>query len=404
MTTTQGARAGRSVILALLASTLVVGRAEAVGSSTRPGSILIFPKVVTTGGRDTLIHITNTGNMANSVRCFYVNGESCVGSDFYLSLTRQQPTAWQAGEGRPFSLRDEQPGLDPGPVPPIPTDYAGALVCVEVDPSDDGAPMVRNQLKGEATIIDGAGGLTQGNVGKYNAVALAGKSGTDDSALDLDEDEYEACPAALQLNFQKPGEDGTIAEFGNGGLCGDGAPCATDSDCVSPDPQNQTCTTRLSRQTTRLTVVPCTLDLERLTKTTAALTFQGRDETEAPISGSRRFSCWDSFDVEDIFGDSLLTPFNTVSVWGTDPASPIAAPKAVPVVAVSETFYSDSLGNTASALVNLHGLGRCNAATSSDGYGGLPCTRDSDCTKPGTAITLGVCVQGAVGTITLSAP
>jgi len=408
MTTTLGACAGRSAFLALLASTLLVGRAEAVGTSTRPGSILIFPKVVTTGGRDTLIQITNAGNMTNSVRCFYIDGESCVETDFHLSLTRQQPTAWQAGAGRPFNPRDTQAGLDPGSVPPLRDGYAGALVCVEVDPSRDDLPFVHNQLKGEATIVDdgSSGRLTQGNVSKYNAVALAGKSGpsaSDPSLLALDENAYDACPAALQLNFQRPGEDATIAEFGNGGLCKtDGTLCTTDADCVN---LNDACIAGLSQQTTRITVVPCTLDLERLTKTNVALSLNGRDETEASISGGREFSCWDSFNIDDaIPRTTLYTLGNRVGVVGTDPDSPIDAPTVEPVIAVSETFYSDAIGNTASAIVNLHGVGLCDP-TKSTQNARAPCTRDADCTKSGSVpIIAGACVPGAPARITLSAP
>jgi hypothetical protein len=110
-------------------------------SSTEPGSIVVFPKVIADGTRDTIISLTNTSNMIAHVHCEATNGIGrCVGSpdpenqiyycnsddecldvtapdgstlenvgpceidcqpqDFELTLTAQQPTFWRVSTGR----------------------------------------------------------------------------------------------------------------------------------------------------------------------------------------------------------------------------------------------------------------------------------------------------------------
>jgi hypothetical protein len=73
MRTTQCVRAGW-LIGTVGACMLVAGAARADVTTERPGSILIFPKVVADGTRNTLIQVTNTGPIADQARCFYING------------------------------------------------------------------------------------------------------------------------------------------------------------------------------------------------------------------------------------------------------------------------------------------------------------------------------------------
>ena len=64
--------------LAIGAFTLVgVGAARAQISTERPGSILIFPKVI--NASDTLIQITNTSNTTAYAHCYYINGATVQG-------------------------------------------------------------------------------------------------------------------------------------------------------------------------------------------------------------------------------------------------------------------------------------------------------------------------------------
>ncbi|GIW39563.1 MAG: hypothetical protein KatS3mg076_0140 [Candidatus Binatia bacterium] len=102
--------------------------ARADFSTDRPGSILILPKVVSDGVRDTLIEVTNRNNTLAHAHCFYVNGARLnpeappdpdtnpalwQETDFFIWLTRQHPTQWQASQGR---------SVDP-------TDFAGKRGC-----------------------------------------------------------------------------------------------------------------------------------------------------------------------------------------------------------------------------------------------------------------------------------
>jgi hypothetical protein len=313
--------------------------------------------------------------MPDDLRCFYLNGESCFETDFSVSLTRQQPTVWNVRAGRRVNPADNQKGLDPGLIPPLPANFVGALVCVEVDTSD--APVIRNQVKGEATIVDNSGTSTGNAVSKYSAIAVQGISGNGDNSLKLNDAEYSACPASLVLNFQRDGgSDPVIEALGNGGRCTNlnQDPCNNISQCTSG-----VCSTGQSRVLTRLTVLPCRLDIASLQPTTVALTLDGRDEDEVSFSGSRTFRCWDSFTVDSTIV-SPLTPIATMSIRGD-----------VPVVGIAEYFHGDSVANTASSAVNLHMQGLCVGG----GRPGQPCNRNLECGAPFTT---------GSGTCSVSAP
>src|SRR5512139_3609399 len=172
---------------AVVAAAMVWGAPCVADTTTeRSGSILIFPKVVFDGSRDTMIQISNTSNSMVYAHCFYVNAVplctrsegdclagTCLGEcvpqwqevDFDIWLTKQQPTSWAAGLGRvtfPFDnnclsdLRHPDldnadcygSGIDPGRVPPVSFPFAGELKCIEVE--SGGAPISGNHLKGEA--------------------------------------------------------------------------------------------------------------------------------------------------------------------------------------------------------------------------------------------------------------
>ena len=117
----------RTELIALMVGALVVAATTlapqatlAKTTSERPASILIFPKVVSDGTRDTFIQISNTANSVVHAHCFYVNAYpicqgigdcqqgTCSGPcipqwqeiDFNITLTKQQPAHWGAGLGR----------------------------------------------------------------------------------------------------------------------------------------------------------------------------------------------------------------------------------------------------------------------------------------------------------------
>ena len=67
-------RAGTLTAFALLAVFFAAASAGAATTTERSASILIFPKVIVDGTRDTLIQISNTNNSMVHAHCFYVNG------------------------------------------------------------------------------------------------------------------------------------------------------------------------------------------------------------------------------------------------------------------------------------------------------------------------------------------
>ena len=97
---------GRVGLMAAALVGLVVGGAQAQVTTERSSSILVFPKVIADGTRDTVIQITNTSNSMVHAHCFYVNGALTfpelppgainpplwIETDFDIWLTKQQPT------------------------------------------------------------------------------------------------------------------------------------------------------------------------------------------------------------------------------------------------------------------------------------------------------------------------
>lgn len=265
MSTAKGLRAG-VVAAILIGMTFAAGgaSAQAVFSTERPGSVLIFPKVVNT--LNTVIQITNTTNSVIYAHCFYVDGRQVNGearwqvTDFDLTLTRQQPTHWGVAEGRavnPFdTLQTGDPGIDPGLVPPVSPGFEGFLVCVQTDPG--GNPISGNALKGEATVgtISGLGGTN--TVSKYNAIAIPGLIGNNgDNVLQLDGIEYAACPRDMVVNFPADG---------------------------APDPAISGAGNVPSEITSNLTLIPCGMDFENLIPASTTLTADIRNEFELPSS------------------------------------------------------------------------------------------------------------------------
>jgi len=346
MSKVKGLRAG--VMASILAgAALAAGVAQAQGVSTeRPGSILIFPKVVN-DGNDTIVQITNTSNSLTYAHCFYTNGDVVNGqplwqvTDFELVLTRQQPTHWAASQGRAVNPMDNNPGgqsgsgLDPGLVPPVVPGFTGFLTCVEV--SVDGAPVSSNSLIGVATVgqvtTDPAG---TNNVSKYNAVAIpgcnspegacgpTGSANDTDNVLQLNDVEYARCPGGLYLNFQSEG---------------------------SSDPAIDGAGNIPSTVSTNLSLVPCGIDFNNLDPTQTTIDVDIRDEFETPssLSSGIPVDCYftgslgdptfqSQFSLSTMFGSAILHPF----------------PGRAPVVGVANVLRTAGDGTSDTAATNLH--------------------------------------------------
>ena len=295
--------------LALLLAVLVVhgGRAlaDVVPTTNDPGSIVIFPKVIANGTRDTLIQLTNTSNMPAQAHCIYVNGtgqcsltggqcvranvtnlgspdcpplpppntnnlahedclQTCTERNFDIFLTAQQPTVWRVSTGRRVDSTDAFRGFDPGRILPVTPDFQGELKCIqtmaiqgEEEKSD------ANSLKGEAVLET----ISTGEISEYNAIAiLAHTDGSLDPLspiLDIG-GEYYPCPGgpdALWINHYS-----------------DGAADALFSGATVH---------------TELTLVPCSEDLEDGAPMPSKAHFQAVTDQELPcVSADVKFNCY----------------------------------------------------------------------------------------------------------------
>ncbi len=286
----------RSAAELLLLTVLLTPAVEAQVSTEDPASVLVFPKIVADGARDTFIQLTNSSNSVVHATCFYVNAQLTFPNlppgpsnppiwqktDFEVALTAQQPTNWLASAGRIANPSDPPcangstdcygAGSDPGSVPSLPAGFVGELVCIEVDAA--GFPISGNHLSAEVTLKD----LGTGDVAKYSAIGLAGfDTNNGDGELMLG-DEYAACPARWFIDHTSDGSE--VPTVGGG-----------------------------SSFHTNVTIVPCTQDFLTQIPTSTTLGFLVTNELEQTFSTSQAIQCWADLalgDVSIIFQSSLL--------------------------------------------------------------------------------------------------
>jgi len=295
---------GLGTVLSLLG--LWWGSARAAATTDQPASVLFFPKVIADGTRDTLIQITNTSNSPVEAHCEYVNATGlcsvsgavcslnsdcpvgqtcndvlCQAGDFFIGLTKQQPTIWHVSTGRdpnfllsnpPIGACDPTskscPGISFTQIPPPPGGaFRGYLVCYEVDDSD--VPMGANAIKGEATIQT----LGTAQISEYNAVGFRflNATGPADETIALDGVEYDACPQSQLLDHYSERADDLVASSAAGPSC--------------PGPGD--CPVR-----TEIAMVPCSADFANNTTTTVIGQFNITNEFETHFSASTNVTCW----------------------------------------------------------------------------------------------------------------
>jgi len=345
-------------------------------------SILVFPKVIADGTRDTLIQITNTSNSMVHAHCYYVNGAltfpelpegpsnppQCLEIDFDIWLTKQQPTYWRVSSGRTEDPTDDpctrtdntcpEAGIDPGRVPPVVGDFTGELKCVEVDQS--GAPLSGNHLKGEATLlardkcvdttgdgVDDACALSHGactidtdcendlfDVAKYNALGILGNENNDGNGVlclggEASDEcpngaEYNACPRTWMLNH-----------------------LAENAPNPAIDPNS-------SVVVTDVTIVPCTENFETQEATTVTVQFSIVNEYEQIFSASTSITCWDERPL------TKVNPVFDVTFVGTSFLQTHMRPSSgTPggFLVVADEWHSRPGGLTSTAAVNVHNDG-----------------------------------------------
>lgn len=270
------------LVVCLLAIVARPSAAAAQPNSNRSASVLVFPKVIADGDRDTVIQITNVSNAPRRALCIYVNAAlldptqppgpsnprlwSAI--DFSIRLTRQQPTYWVASQGRVSDDGDAMTGFDPGPVPPTPDGFTGELLCAEVD--DSGAPIGANALVGVAT-LDRLGVFDSA---KYNAFGLQADEVDPDPILCLGGGagcpaEYSGCPQRVHIDHLAEGAEDPVAGAG-------------------------------STTSSRLTVLPCAQDFTGTTPTSTFVTLLSVDEFELMISAAFSVEGWADLALTDI--------------------------------------------------------------------------------------------------------
>lgn len=344
---------GLGVLLAVVVAYAGLARADV--TSDTPGSIVIFPKVIADGTRDTLIQLTNTSNSPASAHCWYFDAtNNCQPHNFSVDLTPQQPVFWRASAGR--HAGDGSPGIFLGSVPPL-LNFQGELKCVQVDASD--TPVMGNSLKGEALLeaVTAGGAAAVGQVSEYNAIAVqakanpapicvggpnAGKScsglsdccdvtgacGSCNIQLNLDNVTYNACPQDLVVTHY--------------------------SDEASDLYTGATVKSEI-------TLVPCTEDIENDRPTSPAsipviAQFRVVDEAEdAALSGSIPFTCWLNVSLDD----SRLGGIYDHMVVGTIVKTriPTLAGANQGLIGVLEEFHTLGAAAAGTAATNLHGVG-----------------------------------------------
>lgn len=309
-------------------------------SSDKPGSVVLWPKVINDGTRDTIITLTNTSNVTAYAHCEYVNsaafcaitggyctpgaraggpgqcpalpGNACVpqwqSGDFDIVLTRQQPTFWRVSTGRqdnPFlppngacdttlgpPATQSCPGLFPtGQILPVAPSFRGELRCVQT--AMDGSLITQNSLKGEATLVttvtDAGGALIDTSVSTYNSINVEGVNGpTVDGIVRLNGVEYSACPPAVEVSHYSSGAP-SIAESINDSVCDPTDGCPVEAE---------------------ITIIPCRADFEN--EIGAAWTTQifYYNEFETRTSTGGPADCWQNFDLRD-YNYNPVGPFGT---------------------------------------------------------------------------------------------
>lgn len=337
--------------------------AEARVTTEQSASILVFPKVIATASRDTVIQITNTSNNMRHAHCFYVDGSPVnpdlpvgpfnpprwVETDFDIWLTRQQPTHWVVSTGRWDDPTDDScraalcipansggnngtadccdAGFDPGRIPPMGPNFTGELKCVEVDAS--GFPVPGNSLKGEATLVDRDTGSTF-DVSKYNAIGLKGfDTNNMDGVLCLGGGVNASCPSG--------------AEY-------EACPQTWILDTPSVNAENPVVGSE-SSTAVELTVVPCSENFETQEPTSVTLQFAITNEFEQTFSASTTVTCWANWRLEEI------NPiFDVTAVGGNTLQTRVRAAAGTPrgIMAVVEETVSTGARGQARVAHNPH--------------------------------------------------
>jgi hypothetical protein len=263
-------RLGRrlALVAAVILPLAAAPPARAQLTTERGASILSFPRVIVAETTDTIVQIATLEGLdeLTRARCTYVAAGTSEQVDFEIVFKWRQPAHWLASTGK-------SDDVDFGVVPPLPSEFMGELVCIELS-AGEGLPVSRNSLRGSATVVDRDEGVI-----RYSALGSRGFPTNDhDGFLCLggspragcpDGAEYEACPRSWYLSHPMDGSrDERLPED--------------------------------SSVETILTVVPCSRDFALQIPGQVALSFTLTDEMEQQFSATTEVVGWQSFALADV--------------------------------------------------------------------------------------------------------
>lgn len=246
----------------------LAGAAAAQPSSDRGASVLMFPMVASDASTDTVVHLANLGNSRVYARCAYIDGASWQAASFLIELSRVQPVHWVASRGRE-AMGDGNVNA----IPAAPSDFRGALLCLQVDGA--GAPFSGNRLLGQATLAS----LSDGDVAGYAAVGLIGMETNDgDPTLCIGGEPSDVCP--LGLEYDPCPAEWILSHASEGAV----------------DPQLGPASTL----NTRLSLMPCSHNLRDAEPATVDINLTVTNEFEERFSGTASVTCWADLALADI--------------------------------------------------------------------------------------------------------
>jgi len=301
-------------------------------SSTKPGSLVIFPKLIADGTRDSIVAITNTSNLMVFAHCEYTNGAgTCEGApagqryfcetsadcqnvtevcpnppctstppilddvgpcvrnwqtgNFDIALTAQQPTFWRVSTGRTFN---PNLGGDPVCVPngssqSCPGLFLGINNAFGSVPLPPRTGEFRGELRCVQTEMTGGlnganalkgeaviEALDGGGLSKYNSINVeAGTVTAGDRRVVLDGQQYAACPEGITANHIAANVNDPAAESLLTACTGDLCPVRTE-----------------------LTYVPCSQNYQLELPVGFTPELARFDEQEQRLSLEPRYECW----------------------------------------------------------------------------------------------------------------
>jgi len=265
-----------AVMLMLVGLCSVASAAQNVANTSQKGSLLIWPKILTERGWDTIIMIGNDNTVGTTVKCLWMNEWQDVWN-FEFPITMNQPVWFRASDGIGGPAANAINAFGEGD--------EGELKCFAIGfPVDNGAPEQQvyfNHLYGSAIVFHAGNGVAY----EYPAWAFTARGPTLASnafigtpgVLPLTglntSGNYDACPAYLVYNFFTDSNESLSTE--------DDGPYFSD---------------------TRLALTPCYQDMrqERVPTCTKAK-FDVWNENERKLTGAYRcLKCWFEWELDQI--------------------------------------------------------------------------------------------------------